>query len=313
MSQNSMINTQITDSIKASLTTLIGGAPSQPMAIMNSVMVETLGMAMHNAVNTQHNAQMVSSASTTAVCTKLLNIFPDQSGSLFSQGSTTSGTSNGSAIPNNNQRPTTSGTPQGSVIPNNTQGVQSANPPESFFSQGPTTPGTPNDSAIPNNTQGVQSPIADSNSTAQESSQADTKKSDNPQIQLTNKAPAKNNGQLSVKQTNGTVKENSVPQPSSNNSAGIQSPVTASNGTVQERPPQADKEKPDQQAQLTNKALANNNGQPPVKQTNGQQAVKQINGQPTIKQTNGTVQENSVPQRSSIDSANIEFSIKTKE
>src|SRR3990167_6226169 len=44
--------------------------------MLDTVMVETLGMAMYNAVNRQQNAGMVSSASVTAACARMLNAYP---------------------------------------------------------------------------------------------------------------------------------------------------------------------------------------------------------------------------------------------
>ena len=51
---------------------LKGSADSQPMAMLNNVMAETLGMSMHNAVNNQHNAQLVNTAATTSTCARIL-------------------------------------------------------------------------------------------------------------------------------------------------------------------------------------------------------------------------------------------------
>ncbi len=53
---------------------LRGAANSQSIAMLNSVMAETIGMSMHNAVSTQHNAQMLNSAATTSTCAKILSV-----------------------------------------------------------------------------------------------------------------------------------------------------------------------------------------------------------------------------------------------
>lgn len=53
---------------------LKGAANSQAMAILNNVMAETIGMSMHNAVSTQHNAQMLNSAATTSTCARILTV-----------------------------------------------------------------------------------------------------------------------------------------------------------------------------------------------------------------------------------------------
>lgn len=51
-----------------------GSSNSQSMALLNSVMVETIGMSMYNAVSTQHNAQMLNTAATTSTCAKILSV-----------------------------------------------------------------------------------------------------------------------------------------------------------------------------------------------------------------------------------------------
>lgn len=55
---------------------LKGSAGSQPMAMLNNVMAETIGMSMHNAVTTQHNAQLVNTAAATSACARILNVVP---------------------------------------------------------------------------------------------------------------------------------------------------------------------------------------------------------------------------------------------
>jgi hypothetical protein len=57
----------------ADLQQLLKGTTSSPsLAILNNVMAETIGMSMHNAVTTQHNAQMLNSATTTSTCARIL-------------------------------------------------------------------------------------------------------------------------------------------------------------------------------------------------------------------------------------------------
>jgi hypothetical protein len=51
-----------------------GSANSQSFAMINSVMAGTIGMSMHNAVATQHNAQILNSASTTSTCARILSV-----------------------------------------------------------------------------------------------------------------------------------------------------------------------------------------------------------------------------------------------
>jgi len=72
MSDNSTVNSQITDSISQVVTLLTGQAPSQSFGMMDAVMLETLGMAMHNAVTRQQYAHMTSTAAVTAACAKML-------------------------------------------------------------------------------------------------------------------------------------------------------------------------------------------------------------------------------------------------
>ncbi len=75
MENANTVNSQITDSITQVNSNAIGNAASQSMAMLDAVMAETLGMSMHNAVNAQHNSQMIGAASTTSTCAKMLNTF----------------------------------------------------------------------------------------------------------------------------------------------------------------------------------------------------------------------------------------------
>jgi hypothetical protein len=65
-------NTRIVDSVTGAATLLTGQSPSQAFAMLDAVMVETLGMAMYNAVNRQQNAGMTSAAAVTAACARML-------------------------------------------------------------------------------------------------------------------------------------------------------------------------------------------------------------------------------------------------
>jgi hypothetical protein len=71
MSDGTM-NTRIVDSVTTNATLLTGQAPSQAFGILDTVMAETLGMSMHNAVMRQQADGMVSAAATTAACAKML-------------------------------------------------------------------------------------------------------------------------------------------------------------------------------------------------------------------------------------------------
>ena len=68
------VNSQITDAITQLNSMLVGKSAPQSMAIMSAVMADTMGMALHNAVSTQHHAQMIGGASTTSTCARMLGI-----------------------------------------------------------------------------------------------------------------------------------------------------------------------------------------------------------------------------------------------
>lgn len=77
MSDEGTVNNQIMDATTGIIALLTGQAPSQSFGMLDAVMVETLGMAMHNAVHRQQNASMVNSAAVTAACAKMLAVpFP---------------------------------------------------------------------------------------------------------------------------------------------------------------------------------------------------------------------------------------------
>jgi|AGTN01.1.fsa_nt_gi U5 snRNP spliceosome subunit len=78
MNDISSVNSQMIDSVTGMVTLLTGQAPSQAFGLLDAVMVETLGVAMHNAVSRQQNAGMISSAAVTAACAKMLAVpFPE--------------------------------------------------------------------------------------------------------------------------------------------------------------------------------------------------------------------------------------------
>jgi hypothetical protein len=77
MTDDSTVNSQIVDSVTGVLTLAAGQAPSQAFGMLDAVLLETLGMAMHNAVNRQQNASLVGQAAVTAACAKMLGVpFP---------------------------------------------------------------------------------------------------------------------------------------------------------------------------------------------------------------------------------------------
>lgn len=69
----STVNSQIVDSVSDVVTLATGTAPAQAFGMLDTVMVETLGMAMYNAVNRQQGASMIGSAAVTAACAKMIN------------------------------------------------------------------------------------------------------------------------------------------------------------------------------------------------------------------------------------------------
>lgn len=71
-----MVNTQIRDAVQFSNDTTMGHAAAHSTSMIDTLMAETIGMAMYNAVNTQHNAQMIGSAAIAASCAKMLRAHP---------------------------------------------------------------------------------------------------------------------------------------------------------------------------------------------------------------------------------------------
>jgi len=70
----SAINSQINDSVTTTLADVLGNAPAQAFGMLDTIMAETVGMMMHNAVSAQQNAQMVGNAAVTATCAKMLQV-----------------------------------------------------------------------------------------------------------------------------------------------------------------------------------------------------------------------------------------------
>ncbi|HEL3813351.1 TPA: RebB family R body protein [Stenotrophomonas maltophilia] len=73
MSSENTVNSQIVDSVSAASTLLVAQGPAQSFSMLDMVMLETLGTAMHNAVARQQGAGMVSNAAVTAACAKMIN------------------------------------------------------------------------------------------------------------------------------------------------------------------------------------------------------------------------------------------------
>src|SRR4051794_11118315 len=74
MADEDFVNSQIKESVNYANYNVLGNAPSQSNSMLDALMAETIGMAMYNAVNTQHNSQMISSAAVTAACAKMLKV-----------------------------------------------------------------------------------------------------------------------------------------------------------------------------------------------------------------------------------------------
>ncbi len=72
MTDQGSVNSQILDSVADTVTIATGLAPSQSFGMLDTVMIETLGMAMYNAVSRQQGGSMVGSAAVTAACAKML-------------------------------------------------------------------------------------------------------------------------------------------------------------------------------------------------------------------------------------------------
>lgn len=70
----SAVNSQVTDSVTTTIANVLGNAPAQGFGLLDTVMAETVGMMMHNAVTAQQNAQMVGNAAVTATCAKMLQV-----------------------------------------------------------------------------------------------------------------------------------------------------------------------------------------------------------------------------------------------
>lgn len=68
----SATNSQVVDSVTEAIALNIGHAPSATEAMIDAVMAQTVGMAMHNAVTAQQNAQMVANSAVAATCTRIL-------------------------------------------------------------------------------------------------------------------------------------------------------------------------------------------------------------------------------------------------
>lgn len=67
-------NSQVIDATTSVLAMTAGHSPAQSFAMLDTVLLESLGMAMYNAVNRQQSASMLSTAAVTAACAKMLGV-----------------------------------------------------------------------------------------------------------------------------------------------------------------------------------------------------------------------------------------------
>jgi hypothetical protein len=72
MNEEGTVNSQIVDSVSSVVTLATGQSASQAFGMLDAVMLETLGMAMHNAVHRQQSSGMINGAAVTATCAKIL-------------------------------------------------------------------------------------------------------------------------------------------------------------------------------------------------------------------------------------------------
>ena len=72
MTEDGTINSQVVDSVSNVITLTTGQSASQAFGMLDAVMLETLGVAMHNAVHRQQSSGMINSAAVTAACAKIL-------------------------------------------------------------------------------------------------------------------------------------------------------------------------------------------------------------------------------------------------
>lgn len=72
MDNDGTTNSQITDSVTQSNTTVLGQAPAGSQGLLDVAMAETIGIGMYNAVTAQHHSQMVNGAAVAATCARLL-------------------------------------------------------------------------------------------------------------------------------------------------------------------------------------------------------------------------------------------------
>lgn len=73
---NSKLNDQVVDSVTAVDLLLAGMAPASAAGMLDAVSAESIGVAMHGAVSRQHQSHILSAASVTSACARMLQAFP---------------------------------------------------------------------------------------------------------------------------------------------------------------------------------------------------------------------------------------------
>ena len=71
----STVNGQVTDAVTQIAGDTVGQSAAHSMGLLDTVLSETLGMALHNAVTTQHQTQMAGNAAVTTACAAILQSF----------------------------------------------------------------------------------------------------------------------------------------------------------------------------------------------------------------------------------------------
>ena len=73
---NNKLNDQVVESVTAVDTLLAGMAPASSAGMLDAVSAESFGVAMHSAVSRQQQSHILSSASVTSACARMLQAFP---------------------------------------------------------------------------------------------------------------------------------------------------------------------------------------------------------------------------------------------
>lgn len=68
-----MVNSQVTDAVTQTDTLAVGEGAPLSMAMVYTVMSETIGMVMHNAVTTQRGMQAISNSAAAVVCSMIIS------------------------------------------------------------------------------------------------------------------------------------------------------------------------------------------------------------------------------------------------